>query len=346
MTVDAAFNILVLLDIDDATHACVRAAAPDARITVGPKHDVTAQEFQLPAEVLRDVDCLICETPPRNFEDFQRLKWIQLASAGYNQLFGLPIAERGIRVTNARGCFDVPIAEWNVMMLLAWHRNLFGMLENQRQREWDRSAKFQDEFRSGTVGFYGYGGLARETARLLKSMGITVHVLTRDGTIKNRENTYCVPGTGDPDGRLPDRVFSAVEKSAFFAGLDYLIIAVPLTRATTGIIGAAELRMLPRHAVLINPARAAIIEQDALVRCLSEGWIRGASLDVHYAYPLPQEHPLWSLPNTVLTPHIAGAGLNPHFLPRTFDVFTENLGRFRSGQPLLNQLTPSEIAGE
>ncbi|MFO1094088.1 MAG: hypothetical protein U0992_12370 [Planctomycetaceae bacterium] len=159
---DSPLNILILLDVDEHTLVRVRTAAPEARVTVGPKHDVTAHEFQLPATVLQDIDCLICETPPRNFDDFQRLKWIQLASAGYNQLFGLPIAERRIQVTNARGCFDVPIAEWNVMMLLAWHRNLFGMLANQREQEWDRSAKFEDEFRSGTVGFYGYGGLARE----------------------------------------------------------------------------------------------------------------------------------------------------------------------------------------
>jgi phosphoglycerate dehydrogenase-like enzyme len=233
-----------------------------------------------------------------------------------------------------------------MMMMLAWHRNLFGMLENQRKRAWDRSAKYQDEFRGSTVGFYGYGGLARETARVCKSMGNTVWVLTRDGRIRNRENTYVVPGTGDPDGRLPDRVFPASQKSEFFAGLDYFIVAVPLTRATTGIIGEAELRMLPRHAVLINPARAAIIDQNALVRCLTEGWIRGASLDVHYGYPLPPEHPLWSLPNVILTPHIAGAGHNPHFLPRTFDVFTENLARFRSGRPLFNELTTAELAGE
>lgn len=339
------FKILVLLECDDAALARVRAAAPDAEIAVGPLLEVTGQTGDLPPELLRDADCLLCELLPRNFDDFRRLKWIQLSSAGYSQIFGLPLVERGIRVTNARGSFDVPIAEWNLMMLLAWHRSLLGMLENQRQKVWDRSAQFQTELRGSVVGFYGYGGLARETARLCKALGITVWAMTRDGTLKSRENVYCVPGTGDPDGRLPDRVYSVSEKESFFGGLDYLILAMPITPATTGIVGEAELRMLPRRAVLLNPARAGLVNEEALVRCLSEGWIRGASFDVHYAYPLPPEHRVWSLPNLLLTPHISGASLNPHFQERTFDIFTQNVERFRGGRPLLNELTVDQLRG-
>jgi phosphoglycerate dehydrogenase-like enzyme len=219
------------------------------------------------------------------------------------------------------------------------------MLENQRLHSFDRSAQFQTELRSSTVGFYGYGGLARETARLCKALGINVWALTRDGTVKSREATYCVPGTGDPEGCLPDRVFPVSRKAEFFAGLDYLILATPITPATTGIIGEAELRMLPPHAVLINPARAGLVSEDALVRCLTEGWIRGATFDVHYAYPLPAEHRVWSLPNLILTPHISGASLNPHFQERTFDIFIQNLHRLEQGQPLLNELTEAQIRG-
>jgi phosphoglycerate dehydrogenase-like enzyme len=295
--------------------------------------------------LLRDVDYLLCELPPKNFHDFQQLKWMQLSSAGYSQIFGLPLIERGIRVTNARGSFDVPIAEWNLMMLLVWHRNLLGMLENQRIRSFDRPASFQTELRGSTVGFYGYGGLARETARLCKTMGINVWALTRDGTVKSRGHTYAVAGTGDPDGLLCDRVFAVEQKREFFAGLDYLILATPITPATTGIIGEAELRMLPPHAVLINPARAGLVHEDALVKCLTERWIRGATFDVHYAYPLPPEHRVWSLPNLILTPHISGSSLNPHFQERTFDIFIQNIARLQSGQPLLNELTETQIRG-
>lgn len=338
-------NILVLLDAEQASLDRLRAAVPDAKISVGPQIDVTDQSGDLPPELLRDADCLLCELPPKNFHDLERLKWMQLSSAGYSQIFGLPLIERGIRVTNARGSFDVPIAEWNLMMLLVWHRRLPGMLENQRLHSFDRSAEFQTELRGSTVGFYGYGGLARETARLCKALGINVWTLTRDGTVKSRGDTYCVTGTGDPDGRLPDRVFPVSQKAEFFAGLDYLILATPITPATTGIIGEAELRMLPAHAVLINPARAGLVSEDALVKCLTEGWIRGATFDVHYAYPLPPEHRVWSLPNLILTPHISGASLNPHFQERTFDIFIQNVQRLQAGRPLLNELTETQIRG-
>ena len=338
-------NLLVLLDADDAELTRLRAAVPGATVKTGPQIDVTDASSDMPAELLREADCLLCELPPRNFGDFQQLKWMQLSSAGYSQVFGLPLVERGIRVTNARGSFDVPIAEWNLMMLLAWHRRLLGMVENQRLHAWDRSAEFQTELRGSVVGFYGYGGLARETARLCKALGVTVWAMTRDGTVKPRKNVYAVPGTGDPEGQLPDRVFPVSQKAEFFGGLDYLILAMPITPASTGIIREAELRMLRPHAVLINPARAGLVQEDALVRCLTEGWIRGATFDVHYAYPLPPEHRVWSLPNLILTPHISGASLNPHFQTRTFDIFTQNLQRFVAGRPLLNELTPEQLRG-
>lgn len=342
----SALNILVLLEADDAALDRLRSAVPQANVAIGPSFDITGESGDVPAELLRDVDCVLCEQLPRNSHEFQQLKWVQLSTAGYSQVFGLSLVERGIRVCNARGSFDVPIAEWNIMMLLTWHRNLVGMLENQSRRVFDRSAKFQQEFRGSVVGFYGYGGLARETARQCKSLGVKVWALTRGGTIKPRENIYCVDGAGDPDGRCCDRVFPVADKAEFFAGLDYLILATPITPASTGIIGEAELRALPPHAVLINPARAGLVDEDALARCLTEGWIRGATFDVHYEYPLPPDHRIWSLPNLILTPHISGAGLNPHYLERTFDIFIQNLERFRSGRPLLNELTPEQIRGE
>ena len=103
--------------------------------------------------------------------------------------------------------------------------------------------------------------------------------------------------------------------------------------------------MLKPSAVLINLARAKIIEEQAFIRCLKEGWIRGASVDVHYAYPLPPEHPLWSLPNIIMTPHIGGSADSPHFLWRTYDIFTQNLERYSTGQPLLNELTEAQLRG-
>jgi phosphoglycerate dehydrogenase-like enzyme len=336
-------TVLALLDTNEQVMDHLRAACAKAEFRVGPHLAEAGQTVA--KELLQGVDCVLCEQLPGNFDDFDRLQWIQLSSAGYSQIFGLPLVERGIRVTNGRGNFDIPIAEWNVLMMLLWHRHLIEMIDHQRQQIWDRSARFQTELRGAVIGLYGYGGLARETARLAKSMGLVVWALTRDGAVKPRDGIYCVPGTGDPEGVLCDRVFGPEGKAEFLAGLDYLILAMPITPATQGIIGEAELRMLRPSAVLINPARATLVDEAALVQCLTEGWIRGASFDVHYAYPLPAGHPVWTLPNMVLTPHISGSNLSPHFLERIYDIFAQNLQRFCGGQPLWNELTTAQIQG-
>lgn len=296
-----------------------------------------------PARV-RDAEVLFCTFPPENFADLRALKWIQLASTSYTQLFGLELAARGIRATNCRGCFDVPIAEWAIAMMVNLARDLRQMMRNQDAAVWDRSAVFQREIRGMTVGLWGYGGIGRETARLARQLGLRVHVLTRHG-VGPRENVYVVPGTGDPAGVLPDRVFRAGEEREFLAGLDFLVIALPLTKATEGLIGERELQALPRTAYVLNPARGPIIRQEALLRALREKWIAGAALDTHYAYPMPPDHPLWKFPNVIFTPHISGSSLSPKFTPRLWEIFARNLERYTGGQPLLNELTPSQLAG-
>jgi phosphoglycerate dehydrogenase-like enzyme len=293
---------------------------------------------------LRDADVLFCTFPPENFADLRALKWIQLASTSYTQLFGLELSARGIRATNCRGCFDVPIAEWNIAMMVNLARDVRQMIRNQDAAVWDRSAVFQREIRGMTVGLWGYGGIGRETARLARQLGLRVHVQTRSG-IGSRKNVYMVPGTGDPEGVLPDRVFRAGEELEFLAGLDFLVVALPLTKATECLIGERELQALPRTAYVLNPARGPIIQQEALLRALREKWIAGAALDTHYHYPMPPDHPLWKFPNVIFTPHISGSSLSPRFKSRLWEIFSLNLERFTRGQPLLNELTPAQLAG-
>ncbi len=293
---------------------------------------------------LRDVEGLFCTFPPTNFADLRALQWIQLASTSYTQLFGLDLAARGIRATNCRGCFDVPIAEWNIAMMVNLARDFRQMIRNQDAAVWDRSAVFQKEIRGLTVGLWGYGGIGRETARLAKQLGLRVHVQTRSG-VGPRENVYVVPGTGDPAGVLPDRVFLAGEEMEFLKDLDFLVIGLPLTKATEGLIGERELQALPRTAYVLNPARGPIIRQDALLRALREKWIAGAALDTHYHYPMPPDHPLWKFPNVIFTPHISGSSLSPKFKSRLWEIFSLNLERLERGQPLLNEVTPSQLAG-
>jgi phosphoglycerate dehydrogenase-like enzyme len=299
---------------------------------------------ELDAECIRDAAIYFCTFPPTNHTVMKDLKWIQVASTGYTQLFGLDMPGRGVRATNARGCFDVPIAEWNIAMMVNLARNFRQLIRNRDAIVWDRSAVFQGEIRGLTLGLWGYGGIGRETARVAHLLGLRVHVLTRNGIVPRRD-VYCVPGTGDPEGLLPDRVFCAGEEMQFLKDLDFLVVALPLTKVTEGLIGERELRALPPTAFLLNPARGPIVQEAALLRALREKWIAGAALDTHYHYPMPAEHPLWRFPNVIFTPHISGSSLGPNFKQRVWDIFSSNVERFMSNEPLLNELTPDQLAG-
>jgi phosphoglycerate dehydrogenase-like enzyme len=173
---------------------------------------------------------------------------------------------------------------------------------------------------------------------------LKVHVMSRQ-MVGPRKDVYVVPGTGDPDGVLPDRQFTMGQELEFLGGLDFLILAVPLTKKTEGLLGERELKALPRTAYVLNPARGPLIQEQALLDALEKGWIAGAALDTHYRYPMPADHPLWRFPNVIFTPHISGSSSSPHFLERIWEIFLENLQCYRDGKPLLNELTAAQLAG-
>jgi phosphoglycerate dehydrogenase-like enzyme len=299
----------------------------------------------LPPALIQDVHVLFCTFPPANFDEMKQLEWIQITSAGYSQLLDLDLPSRSVHAANARGVFDVPIAEWNIAMMVNLRRNLRQMIRNQEAARWDRAARFQREIRGATLGLWGYGGIARETARLARLMGMRVHVLSRNG-VGPAGDVYCLPGAGDPEGVLPHEVFLQDREQEFLAGLDFLVLAMPLTHSTRGIIGEDQLGALAPTACLLNPARGPLIQEHALLRALREGWIAAAALDTHYQYPLPPNHPLWTIPNVILTPHISGSDQNPAYLRRIWDVFVHNIGRWSAGRPLLNELSGSQLRGE
>jgi len=295
----------------------------------------------LPAELLREQHILVCKTPPLNFDDLHSLEFMQISTVGYEHLRHLGLAHRPIRVCNARGVFDTAIAEWNLAMMINLRRDLRELIRQQERGDWQRASRFQQEVRGRVVGLWGYGGIGRETARLAKAFGMTVHVMSRS-PVGPRSTAYTFNGTGDPDGILPDRVYTLGQELSFLAGLDFLILALPHTQKTTGLIGERELRALPAHAFVLNPARGPIIQEQALLAALREGWIAGAALDTHFAYPLPADHPLRQFPNVILTPHIAGADKSPDFPGRMWDLCVQNVKRYLAGAPLLNEVTLAE----
>lgn len=333
----------VLIDMPVWAEGLARLkAVPSITIkTLEPKEEAR----DLPATEAETTHVLFCTFPPRNLEVMHSLKYLQISSAGYSQLFPYRLDQKDIAVCNGLGNFDVPIGEWNISMMVNLARDLRGMIRNQESAIWDRAAVFQKEIRGSTVGIWGYGGIGRETARLAKALGLYVKVLTRCG-VRSRDCIYRVEGTGDPEGILPDKVFIAGQETEFLSGLDFLVLSIPLTRTTEGIVGERELRTLPRSAFLLNPARGLLVQEHALLRAVSEAWIAGAALDAHYAYPLPAAHPLWRFPNVILTPHISGSTQSPRFLHRIWDIFVQNVERYMGGEPLLNRLSVQQLRGD
>jgi len=334
-------NVLIDMPVETTGMERLRSIAGINVRCVEPKEELRP----LPVEVIGDVHILFCTYPPENHLDLRCVELIQISTAGYSQLYNLGLAEKGVRACNALGIYDVPIAEWNLAMMVNLARDLRQMLRNQETGIWDRSAMFQREIRGLTVGIWGYGGIGRETARLAKALGMIVHVLSRQG-VSHRSNTYHVEGTGDPEGVLPDRVFVTGQELEFLAHLDFLILAMPLTKNTEGVVGERELHALPRTAYVLNPARGPLIKEEALLKALREGWIAGAALDTHYQYPMPADHPLWRFPNVIMTPHISGSSLSPHTVERSWDIFVQNVERYLSGKILLNELTSAQLSGE
>lgn len=300
---------------------------------------------ELPAGLLSNCEALFCTIPPSNHQIAAQLKYLQISSAGYGQVIGQKFEERNITVCNALGVFDVPIAEWNIAMMINLFRDLRQMVRNQDAKVWDKAARFQNEIRGSVAGIWGYGGIGRQTARLCKALGLQVHVLSRSGKLKERNNIYSVAGTGDMSGTLPDKVFEQNEKEKFLNGLDFLIMAIPQTPATEGIVGEDELRMLKPTAYVLNPARGPLIKESALIKALQGGWIAGAAIDTHYQYPLPPGHPLWAMENVILTPHISGSSESPHFLERVWDIFSLNVERLCNDEGLMNELSRDQLRG-
>jgi len=331
----------ILVDVSIYTPGLEKLKSlPDVSVIVCDP--VSEEALERPKSIIKNIDLLFCSEPPKNLDDMTRLKWMQIASSGFEHLIPLNLPKRGILASNARGVFDIPIAEWCISMIINLTRDLPRMYRNQQTGYWDRGERFQKEVRGKTVGFWGYGGLARETARLAKAMGMNVHVLTREG-VRAQKDIYCVEGTGDPEGKLPDKEYLLGKKNDFLGSLDYLIMGLPLNEKTRGIVTADDLCKLPASAYLLNPARGPLIVEKALIQALKEDWIAGAALDTHYEYPMAADHPLWYMPNVIMTPHISGSTKSTHFVGRIWDLFFQNVVRYKMNKPLLNLINSKSL---
>ncbi|MCJ7668680.1 MAG: D-2-hydroxyacid dehydrogenase [Anaerolineae bacterium] len=286
---------------------------------------------------LPDAEVVVIWPRPFDLILAPRLKWIQLISAGLDRFVGHPIMESDIIITTASGIHATPIAEYVLASILAFSRRFRDIWQLQVRREWpeDRWQSLRgEELRGKTVGILGYWSIGREVGRLCKAFGM--RVLATDSAQEREDRGYRPPGTGDPKGMLLDSFFPPSQLREMLKGCDFFVVAVPLTLETEGMVGREELKAMKRSAYLVNISRGQVVDEEALIEALKEGWIGGAGLDVFAQEPLPPESELWGLDNVILSPHISAN--TPHYQERFTALVCENLRRYLAGEELLNMV--------
>ncbi|MEQ1497917.1 MAG: D-2-hydroxyacid dehydrogenase [Novosphingobium sp.] len=239
-----------------------------------------------------------------------RLKWLNSLFAGVEQFpLGL-LQERAVMLTNGAGINAIPIAEYVVMMMLSHAKGYRDVVRAQDRHEWLQDSPGKRELYASKALILGYGAIGKEIAVRLEAFGVEITRVSRSAA----------PGTLGPDqwrGQL--------------AEFDWIVLAVPATLETNGLIGAAELAAMGPQAVVVNIARGSVIDQPSLVAALAEGRIAGALLDVTTPEPLPQLDPLWD--HAEVTMHLSGRAQSMA-LHRAADRFVANLARYEAGELL------------
>jgi phosphoglycerate dehydrogenase-like enzyme len=220
-------------------------------------------------------------------------------------------------LTNGRGVFRWPLADWVTAAMLFFAFDLRRVVQQQEQGLWK---PFVGSTLNGrALGIVGYGSIGSAVAARVRPFGMKIAAL--------RRRTELLDGDSLVDEHYgPDRL------KQLMAASDYVLVAAPLTAQTRGMIGEAELAAMKPSGVIINVGRGPVIDEDALVRALESGAIKGAALDVFNTEPLPNGHPFWGMRNVLLSPHTADRVEG--FLDPAFECFFENLDRFLKGSPL------------
>jgi phosphoglycerate dehydrogenase-like enzyme len=326
-------RVLSTMKFDRALLSRIRGVSERIVVTQRSSPDAA----HVPTEVFEKVEVLYTYNALPHPYQAPRLRWVALNSAGANHALKHPLFATEVIFTTASGLHAINIGEYVFASILAWARRLPEMFDLQRKTVWldDRWMRYAPlELRGATLGIVGYGSIGREVGRLAKAFGMKVLAVKRRMQTPEERNAYEIPVLGDPWGTLPDAMYGPKQLHEMLAQCDYVVLAMPLTRETRGMIGEAELRAMKPAAYLVNISRGEVCDEAALVHALKEKWIAGAGLDVFTKEPLSEKSPLWTLPNVILTPHIAG--YSPNYEQRAVDIFCENLRRYIAGQPLLN----------
>ena len=267
---------------------------------------------------IADADAVFGRLPKEPFLAAKRLRWVQSIGEGFQTMLYPEMIESGVIITNTAGAFDAAMAEHAFALLLSLTRAMRAYHDLQKARGWSREAPVI-QLAGKTMGVLGLGTIGRAVAVRAKAFGMRVIAL--DAQVKS-----------PPEG--VDAVFGPDRMETVFRESDAILVGLPLTERTKGLVNRERLRMMKPTACVINIARGPIIAEADLVEALRAGEIAGAGLDVFEVEPLPKDSPLWGMSNVVVTSHVGGR--SPEGVDNIEGVLVDNLRRFAKGEPLLN----------
>lgn len=314
------FIVLIGEDIGRANLARLQQAHPDLEFRFSPE-PTTFVANAAAAEVIFSK-----QFPPGTLAVAQKLRWVQAGTAGVNHILAAGVGERDILLTNARGAHGIPMSEQILAMMFAFAIRLPTLLQAQGEQQHVAAQVIREKFELAgqTLCVIGLGDIGGTLAHKAKGLGMRVLGVRRTVT----------PFPALDTQYTPDQIADALAQA------DHVALCLPLTAATTAIVGEQELRAMQASAYIYNVGRGASIEPAALLRALQEGWIAGAGLDVTDPEPLPVDSPLWRMTNVILGQHTSGS--SPYNADRITDIFLDNLGRYRRDQPLCNVVDKSQ----
>ena len=245
-----------------------------------------------------------------------RVRWVHTRPAGVDHLLFPALVQSPVPMTNSRGVFSAALAEFALLGLAFFLKDVPRMLRNQASARWEPYEPIA--LRGRALGIVGFGDIGRAVAARARPLGVRILALRRSSA---------------PDP-LADEVLPAARLLEMAARADDLVVATPLTAETKGLIGEGVFAALRPGAVLVNLGRGPVVDETSLLAALDQGRLRGAALDVFEQEPLPPDHPFWRMDSVLVSPHTADRTAGWEL--DTMEVFLENLRRFRDGEPLLN----------
>jgi phosphoglycerate dehydrogenase-like enzyme len=312
------YTVLVLGDPADAQLAMLEPLRPEANIVVC--NSAAECEKAAPDAVAVFNWSGALTLLRQAFGMCPHLKWIHSRSAGLERTLFPELVESDVILTNGTGVFSASLGEFALAAILYFAKDLRRMLRNQMAGVWEPFDVLP--VAGDTVGIVGYGDIGRAVAERVHAMGMKVLALKRQ---VNRQ---------DAATDLADEIYSPDRRLEMIPHCDYIVSAAPLTPETRGLLAEPELAAMKPNAVVINVGRGPVIKEEALVKTLSEGRIKGAALDVFDEEPLPAGHPFYTLENVLLSPHCADH--TPDWLDNAMLFFVEQFERFRKNEPLKN----------